>query len=54
MEEAVFFGDEMRLGTMGQVRRVWAPVGFKPVQQKEIGYQYEYLNLAVKTWPSTR
>ena len=32
---------------MGQTRRVWAPVGFEVVQQKEIGYQYEYLNLAV-------
>jgi hypothetical protein len=45
---AVFFGDEMRLGTMGQTRRVWAPArGFEIVQQREIGYQYEYLNLAV-------
>lgn len=45
--EAVFFGDEMRLGLMGQVRRVWAPVGHRVVQPREWGYQYEYLNVAV-------
>jgi len=46
-EEAVFFSDEMRLGLMGQVRRVWAPAGFKPVQKVQIEYEYEYLSVAV-------
>ncbi len=47
--EAVFFGDEMRLGLMGQVRRVWAPVGFQVVQPREWGYEYEYLSVAVNS-----
>lgn len=46
-EEAVFFSDEMRLGLMGQVRRVWAPVGFKPVQKVQLEYEYEYVSVAV-------
>jgi hypothetical protein len=45
--EAVFFSDEMRLGLMGQVRRVWAPVGFEPVQKVQIEYEYAYLSVGV-------
>lgn len=37
----------MRLGLMGQVRRVWAPVGFKPIQKVQIEYEYEYLSVGV-------
>jgi len=33
------WGDEMRVGLIGQVRRVWAPIGFKVVQVVE--YKYE-------------
>ena len=45
--EAVFFGDEMRLGLIGQVRRRWAPRGAKIRQPVEFTYEWAYLNLAV-------
>jgi len=45
--EAVFFGDEMRLGLIGQVRRRWAPRGVKIRQPVEFTYEWAYLNLAV-------
>jgi hypothetical protein len=41
------FGDEMRLGLQGQVRRVLAPKGVKVVQPVQREYQYEYLLLSV-------
>ena len=44
---AVFFGDEMRLGLIGQVRRRWAPRGVKIRQPVEFAYEWSYLNLAV-------
>lgn len=37
----------MRVGLIGQVRRVWAPRGMKIVQEKEFVYEWDYLNLAV-------
>lgn len=37
----------MRVGLMGQVRRVWAPRGVKIRQPVELRYEWEYLNLAV-------
>ena len=43
----LFWGDEMRVGLIGQVRRVWAPRGVKIEQAVEHKYEWEYLNLAV-------
>ena len=45
--EKVCWADEMRLGLISQVRKVWAPVGVKIVQKIQISYQYIYLHLAV-------
>lgn len=45
--ESVFFGDEMRLGLIGQVRRRWAPRGVKIRQPVEFTYEWTYLNVAV-------
>lgn len=44
---SIFWGDEMRLGLIGQVRRVWASVGVKVVQPVEFTFTCTYLNLAV-------
>ena len=41
------WGDEMRVGLIGQVRRVWAPRGIKVVQVVEYKRVWAYLNLAV-------
>jgi transposase len=43
----VAFGDEMRLGLLGQVRRVLAPKGVKIIQPLQREYVYEYLFLSV-------
>lgn len=43
----VYWGDEMRLGLIGQVRRVWAPRGVKVVQDVQFRREWRYLNLAV-------
>ena len=43
----LYWGDEMRVGLIGQVRRVWAPRGVKVEQAVEYKYEWEYLNLAV-------
>jgi hypothetical protein len=43
----VGFADEMRLGLMGQVRRVWAPRGIKVVQRLQFVRQWRYLALVV-------
>ncbi len=43
----IAFSDEMRLGLIGQVRRVLAPKGVKIVQPLQREYKYEYLLLAV-------
>lgn len=37
----------MRLGLIGQVRKVWAPVGVKIVQPLQYTYEWVYLNIAV-------
>ena len=42
-----FWSDEMRMGLIGQVRRVWAPRGVKVVQAVEFKHDWAYLNLAV-------
>lgn len=45
--QALFWSDEMRVGLIGSVRRVWASVGVKVVQLLEYKYEWAYLNLAV-------
>jgi len=45
--DGVYWGDEMRLGLMGQVRRVWAPRGVKIEQVVEHQREWAYLNLGV-------
>lgn len=46
-EVAVYWADEMRLGLISQVRRVWSSIGKKIVQKIQISYKYIYLHLAV-------
>jgi len=43
----LYWGDEMRVGLIGQVRRVWAPRGVKVVQVREYKHEWAYLNLAI-------
>ena len=43
----LYWGDEMRVGLIGQVRRVWAPRGVKIEQAVEYKREWAYLNLAV-------
>lgn len=43
----IYWSDEMRVGLIGQVRRVWASIGVKVVQKVEYKYEWTYLNLAV-------
>ena len=45
--DAVLHADELRLGLRGQVRRVLAPRGVKPVQRVQIEYRWAWLLLAV-------
>jgi hypothetical protein len=45
--QGIYWSDEMRVGLIGQVRRVWASSGVKVVQKVEYKYDYSYLNLAV-------
>jgi hypothetical protein len=40
---AVLHADELRLGLRGQVRRVLAPRGVKPVQRLQIEYRWAWL-----------
>jgi hypothetical protein len=44
---ALAFGDEMRVGLCGQVRRVWAPRGVKVRQRVQMAREWRYLALAV-------
>jgi hypothetical protein len=41
------WGDEMRVGLIGQVRRRWVPRGYKLEMEVEYIYEWEYLNLIV-------
>jgi transposase len=41
------WADEMRVGLMGQIRKVWAPVGVKVRQSRQMKRQWRYLALAV-------
>lgn len=43
----LFWGDEMRLGLLGQVRRRWTPRGVKIRQRVQFGRVWRYLALAV-------
>jgi hypothetical protein len=43
----LYWGDEMRVGLIGQVRRVWAPRGVKVEQLVECKREWAYLNLVV-------
>lgn len=46
-EHTVGFGDEMRVGLFGQVRRVLAPRGIAVRQPRQIKHDWVYLALAV-------
>lgn len=50
---SVYFPDEMRLGLLGQVRRVLAPRGVKVIQRVQLVYKWTYLLLAVDPIPGT-
>jgi hypothetical protein len=43
----LYWGDEMRVGLIGQVRRMWAPRGVKVEQVLEYKREWAYLNLVV-------
>lgn len=45
--QGIAWADEMRVGLIGQVRRVWAPRGVKVVQPLEYTHQWRYLALTV-------
>ena len=45
--ERVGWADEMRVGLLGTVRRVWAPRGVKVRQVVQMRREWQYLNLAV-------
>jgi hypothetical protein len=45
--DAVAWADEMRVGLISQVRRVWAPRGVKVRQPVQQVHDWRYLNLAV-------
>jgi transposase len=45
--QGVWWSDEMRLGLLGQVRRVWGIRGVKIRQKVELKYEWRYLSLAV-------
>ena len=46
--QGVWWSDEMRLGLLGQVRRVWGIRGVKIRQEVELKYEWRYLSLAVE------
>lgn len=45
--DGIYWSDEMRVGLIGQVRKVWAPCGVKVVQEVQFVRKWIYLNLAV-------
>lgn len=45
--QPVGWADEMRLGLLGRVRRIWGIRGIKIRQKVECTYQWRYLSLAV-------
>lgn len=46
-QAGIFWADEMRVGLIGETRRVWAPRGLKVEQKQEYVYEWSYLTLAV-------
>lgn len=46
-EQTVGFSDELRLGLIGQTRRVWAPVGVKVVQPLQYERRWCYVLIVV-------
>jgi hypothetical protein len=46
-EQTVGFSDELRLGLIGQTRRVWAPVGVKVVQPLQYEREWCYVLLVI-------
>jgi hypothetical protein len=46
-EQTVGFSDELRLGLIGQTRRVWAPIGVKVVQPLQYERQWCYVVIVV-------
>jgi len=48
----LYWADEMRVGLIGQTRKVWAPVGVKVKQAREYKREWSYLNLAVNVLTS--
>lgn len=46
-DQTVGFSDELRLGLIGQTRRVWAPVGVKVVQPRQYERQWCYVLIVV-------
>jgi len=46
-ETRLGFADEMRVGLIGQVRRIWAPRGLKVRQRLQMDRVWRYLALAV-------
>jgi len=51
--DQVYWSDEMRVGLLGQVRRVWGLRGVKVVQRVEFERKWTYLNLAVNVVKGT-
>ena len=49
-ETSVAWGDEMRIGLHGKVRRLWAPRGVKVRQRVQMERVWRYLALAVDGW----
>ena len=45
--QGIVWGDEMRVGLRGQVRKVWAPRGVAVSQEVQIGWKYLYVAVAL-------
>ncbi|MCY3660473.1 MAG: transposase [Caldilineaceae bacterium] len=45
--QGIVWGDEMRVGLRGQVRKVWAPRGVAVSQAVQIGWKYLYVAVAI-------
>ena len=48
--EHLAWADEMRVGLISVVRRVWAPVGVKVRQRVQQVRKWRYLVLAIEVW----
>ena len=45
--QGIVWGDEMKLGLLGQVRKVWAPRGVAVTQAVQFARQYTYVAVAI-------